>query len=50
MPGDRFVDSLAYNALYLMSGTLALSLHASFLLNAAVEGASCLLMVIMLSK
>ncbi|KAK7088889.1 solute carrier family 22 member 15-like [Littorina saxatilis] len=45
-----FVDSLIYNALYLMSDQMALDLYTSFFLNSLVEGASCILMVFMLSR
>ena len=47
---NRFIDSLANDALYLMSGTLAVNLYLSFFLNALVEGASCFFMIIMLNR
>ncbi|KAK7469887.1 hypothetical protein BaRGS_00036107, partial [Batillaria attramentaria] len=45
-----FVDNWVYNALYLMSSQLAGSLHLNFFLNAAVEGASCIMILLLLER
>ncbi|KAL8618481.1 hypothetical protein ACOMHN_049898 [Nucella lapillus] len=45
-----FINCLVYDALYLLSGTLALEIYWSFLLNAMVEGAAALVMMYTLDR
>ncbi|PVD19639.1 hypothetical protein C0Q70_20129 [Pomacea canaliculata] len=44
------VNSLTYGALYLMTDILATSLYTGLFLNALVEGASCLLIVVTVDR
>lgn len=44
------MNSLTYGALYLMTDILATSLYTGLFLNALVEGASCLLIVVTVDR
>ncbi|KAK7469885.1 hypothetical protein BaRGS_00036105, partial [Batillaria attramentaria] len=45
-----FIDAWTYNALYLTSAQMAGSLYVNVFLNAVAEGASCILMLLLLDR